>query len=135
MIRTLPGTPREMPGHSYAAVQAITTAAADEHDFAGWLAAMGAHAAPGTGGGFGGSLRRAASRLDAPRASAWARPVVRRAPVRGQPVHALRRRAYRRRAGRRAGRRSPEDRVMSASDGRRAQDRQVNKISRNIFLA
>jgi hypothetical protein len=34
-----------MPGHSYAAVEALTTAAADEHDFAGWLAAMLCHAA------------------------------------------------------------------------------------------
>ena len=38
MIRALPGRPRDMSGHTYAAVEAITTAATEEHDFGGWLA-------------------------------------------------------------------------------------------------
>ena len=38
MIRALPGWPREMAGHTYAAVEALVSAAQNEHDFAGWLA-------------------------------------------------------------------------------------------------
>lgn len=38
MLRALPGRPRDVPGHTFAAQAAITTAAEDEHDFAGWLA-------------------------------------------------------------------------------------------------
>jgi hypothetical protein len=37
-VRALPGRPREEPGHTFAAVAAITTAAGAEHDLAGWLA-------------------------------------------------------------------------------------------------
>jgi hypothetical protein len=45
MIRALPGRPRAMPGHSYAAVEALATAATAQADFSGWLAAMLCHAA------------------------------------------------------------------------------------------
>jgi hypothetical protein len=38
MIRALPGRPPDLPGHSHAAIEAITTAGQQEHDFAGWLA-------------------------------------------------------------------------------------------------
>src|SRR5258708_35700139 len=50
MIRALPGRPREMAGHAYAAIEAITTAATEEHDFGGWLADVLCRAAARLGG-------------------------------------------------------------------------------------
>ena len=45
MARALPGRPREMAGHTAAALAAVITAAGAEHDFAGWLAMVLAMAA------------------------------------------------------------------------------------------
>ena len=45
MARALPDRPREMTGHTAAALTAVTTAAEQEHDFAGWLAMVLAMAA------------------------------------------------------------------------------------------
>lgn len=39
-IRALPGLPRDVPGHTFAAAAAVTTAAEAEHDFSGWLAVI-----------------------------------------------------------------------------------------------
>ncbi len=50
MIRALPGRPREMAGHTYAAMEAIITAATEEHDFGRWLADVLCRAAARLGG-------------------------------------------------------------------------------------
>jgi hypothetical protein len=50
MIRALPGRPREVAGHTYAAMEAITTAATEEHDFGRWLADVLCRAAARLGG-------------------------------------------------------------------------------------
>jgi hypothetical protein len=38
LVRALPGRPADRPGHTYAALAAVITAAEAEHDFGGWLA-------------------------------------------------------------------------------------------------
>ena len=40
MIGALPGRPRDLPGHHFAAAAAIDQAVACETDFAGWLAGV-----------------------------------------------------------------------------------------------
>jgi len=50
MTRALPGRPPGAPGHSFAAIAAVSTAATAEHDFGGWLSVVLAHAAVRSGG-------------------------------------------------------------------------------------